>query len=120
MAHPQSSPRGLFAKQRIDVGAQQLTTNASGLVLNNGVKVGSAQLTSDTTSLVLAGGVKISDARYITANSTAYIFTAEAALPTTDNGIAMSFVSNSTGVAVVVNSTGTTWKYLNVTTVQPT
>lgn len=100
MAHPQSSPRGLFAKQRIDVGSQQITTDSTGLVLNN--------------------GIKLSNARHLTANSTAYIGTGEAAIPTTDNGIAFTFVSNSTGVAIVVNSTGTTWKFLNVTSVQPT
>jgi len=35
-------------------------------------------------------------------------------------GAALGIVSNSTGVALVVNVTGTTWKYLNTTAIQPT
>lgn len=41
-------------------------------------------------------------------------------IPSADRGIAFGLVSNSTGVALVVNSTGTTWKYLNTTSIQPT
>lgn len=58
--------------------------------------------------------------RTITANTTGFIMTAESTAPSTDEGAAITLVSNSTGVAVMVNSTGTTWKYLNVTSVQPT
>lgn len=43
-----------------------------------------------------------------------------ATLPSTDKGISIQFISNSTGVALAVNTTGTTWKYLNVTSIQPT
>lgn len=32
---------------------------------------------------------------------------------------ALQVISNSTGTAVVLNTTGTTWVYLNVTSVQP-
>jgi hypothetical protein len=101
MAHPQSSPRGLWAKNRIDIGANQLT--------------------GDSTALVLNQGLKVSNARYITADSTGFVLTAESALPgSVDGGVQFTMISNSTGVAMAVNSTGTTWKYLNVTTDQPT
>jgi hypothetical protein len=102
MAHPQSSPFGLFAKQRIDVGAMQLTAN--------------------TTSLLLSGGVKISNAQQLTADSTGIVHgNAVSALPgAVDGGNQWTLVSNSTGVSLAVNTTGTTWKYLNVTTLQPT
>lgn len=42
------------------------------------------------------------------------------AKPTADRGVAFTLISNSTGVAMCVNTTGTTWKYLNVTAIQPT
>jgi len=43
-----------------------------------------------------------------------------AAKPSTDKGIAIQFISNSTGVALAINTTGTTWKYLSATSIQPT
>jgi hypothetical protein len=42
------------------------------------------------------------------------------AKPSSARGAAIGIVSNSTGVALAINVTGTTWKYLNVTTLQPT
>lgn len=102
MAHPQSSFRGLWAKQRLDVGANQIT--------------------ADSTALVLSAGIKISNAQTLTADSTGIVFGNPAsALPgSVDGGVQLAMISNSTGVALAVNSTGTTWKYLNVTTAQPT
>ena len=80
MGRPQNSPRGMFAKSRVDIGPRQLTANSTGFVVG----------------------------------------TTESAIPTTDDGAAFTIISNSTGVAMAINSTGTTWKYLNVTSVQPT
>lgn len=102
MARSQSSPRGLFAKNRIDVGSQQLTYNSTGLLLN--------------------GGIKISNKQMITANTTGFVMgNAASALPgNVDNAITWGVISNTTGVCLFVNSTGTTHKYLNVTSVQPT
>ncbi len=124
MAHPQSSWRGLWAKNRIDIGSNQLTGDSTGIVLNQGIKISNKAggvLTANTTSLLLPGGVQISAARSITADSTGFVLTAESALPgNVDGGNQFTLVSNSTGVALAVNSTGTTWKYLNVTTAQPT
>lgn len=59
----------------------------------------------------------------ITANGTVKGLTLNgtAALPgNVDGGVTFTLVTNSTGVALGVNTTGTTWKYLNVTSVQPT
>ena len=78
MAHPQSTNRGFIATQRLDVGASQITSNSTALVLNNGVKVSNAaggQLTANSTALILPGGVKISNQAkgQLTANSTGVI-----------------------------------------------
>ncbi len=43
MAHPQSSPRGMFAKKRIDVGAQNITANSTG------VRIGSLYISCNST-----------------------------------------------------------------------
>ena len=37
MAHPQSSPRGYFAKARIDVGTNNLTYNSTGVVFGGAI-----------------------------------------------------------------------------------
>lgn len=102
MAHPQSSWRGLWAKARIDIGSSQLTYDSTGLILNAGIKISNAQtLTADSTGIVFGNPAS--------------------ALPgSVDGGVQIAMISNSTGVALAVNSTGTTWKYLNVTTAQPT
>ena len=147
MAHPQSSPRGLLAKQRVDVGAQQLTDGTTYLNLNNGVRISGLAgglltatatelvlpggvkvsnavgglLTANATDLLCPGGVRISGARILRANSTGFVAaTVETALPETDNGAAFTVISNSTGVALAINTTGTTWKYLSVTSIHGT
>ena len=129
MARPQSSPRGNFAKQRIDVGAQQLTDGTTYLSLNNGVRISGLAgglLTATATELVLPGGVKVSNAAggLLTANATQTVFpvgiqlTAAAAAPETRYGPgAAVFVSNSTGKMFALNTTGTTWTYIQVTSV---
>lgn len=65
MARPQSSPRGLFAKARIDVGAWSITQNSTTLILPNSVRIGAktTYLSSDST------GVKLGT-RYISTNTT--------------------------------------------------
>lgn len=103
--HPQSTPRGILAAKKLQIGVDGNSTSV---------------ITGDSTGVVVAGGLKVSNARHITANSTGFIVTAESSKPTTDNGAAFTVISNSTGVALAVNSTGTTWKYLNTTSVQPT
>ena len=123
MAHPQSSPRGLWAKNRIDVGSNQITGNSTALVLSAGLTVSNLQtLTGNSTTLIVSGGVKISNAQQLTANTTGLVFDdAATALPgNIDNGVLIGVMTNTTGVAAFVNSTGTTHKYLLTTSVQPT
>ena len=65
MAHPQSSPRGLFAKARIDVGAFTVSANSTALILPNSVRIGSkaSYLSSNSTGILIG-------ARYISTNTT--------------------------------------------------
>ena len=112
MTHPQNSPRGLHSKKKYEVGAE-------GVIFTD-YHATNALLDANSTGLLIPAQIRIGGARYINANSTGFVVTAEAAIPTTDEGAAFTIISNSTGVAMAVNSTGTTWKYLNVTSVQPT
>ena len=102
MAHPQSSFRGLWAKKRIDIGANELTANS--------------------TALVLSAGIKISDAQTLTGNSTGLLFgNPVSALPAAvDNAGIIGQLVNSTGAALFINSTATDHVYLATTSIQPT
>lgn len=107
----QNSPQGLFSKNAIEV---------DNLFMRD-YSITTAMLTANSTGAVLAGGLSISASQQLTANSSGIIHgDPVAALPTADHGVAWTVVSNSTGVAICVNTTGTTWKFLNVTTDQPT
>lgn len=114
MAHPQNSFRGLHAKTQYRVGA-------SGVIFED-YSATTALLDANSTALLVAGQVRVSGAGYIGANSTGYLFTAETAKPSTRSaGYNWAFLTNTTGVsAVMLRTTGTTWKYLNVTSVLPT
>jgi hypothetical protein len=98
--HPQNSPRGLFVKASlITVGAQTITASSTGVQITGG--------------LALSG-----KSTYITANSTcAFIIPTRSTLPNTRHVGGLCFVSNSTGKMLAYHSTGTTWKYLNKTSV---
>ncbi len=124
MAHPQNTPRGLWASKRYDIGASNITADSTGLVLSAGVKVSNkanAVLTGNSTGLVVVGGVKISNAQTLTANSTGYLPTTVTALPGNVQFDGFAVLKNSTGnMALMLNTTGTTWKYLNTTSVLPT
>ena len=67
MAHAQSSPRGLFAKARIDVGGFSITANSTALILPatgfQMAALSSFKITSNST------GIKLG-ARYISTNTT--------------------------------------------------
>ena len=121
MAHPQNSPRGLFAKNRIDVGASQITGTATGLKFNLGLALSDETdyITQNSTAVVLPTGLALSgQSDYLTANSTApLLFPTTAALPSTREVGGIAFVSNSTGKMFAYHSTGTTWLYLSGTSV---
>jgi len=123
MARPQNSPRGLFAKDRIDVGAQQITANSTALLLSGGVQIAGAGglLSANSTGITLPGTLTLGGA-IVGSDSTTLgvVVGATAALPGNASLEGFAFLSNSTGNAILVNTTDTTWKYLNVTTAQPT
>ena len=98
MAHPQNSPRGLWAKNRLDIGDNEIT--------------------HDATGIVLSAGIKISNKQSVTANSTGFIFSTVAAKPAARSSAKWAFFRNSTGVNnLAINVTGTTWKYVSVTSI---
>ncbi len=81
MAHPQSTPRGYIATQRLDVGSNQLTGNSTALILNAGVKISNAaggQLTANSTGLIAPGSIfpSANAGAAVTANSTSVIVSA--------------------------------------------
>jgi hypothetical protein len=146
--HPQNSPRGLWSKVKILIGTggQALTGDSTALILAGGLKVSGEDvtLTANSTSMVISGslrlsgnstgivshdstgrltangGIKINNAYVITADNTA-LTGPNSALPGNYSTANIAFGQNSTGNSfVAVRTTGTTWKYLNVTTALPT
>lgn len=124
MTRPQNSAKGYIAKERLDIGGVQLTYDSTdNLLLNGGLQlsdVSTAVLTADSTgNLVSAGGIEVSGVStgLLTANSTGLTL---AATQITGGTVSVRTVSNSTGVGLQLNSTGTTWVWFNTTTAQPT
>lgn len=75
MAHPQNSPRGLFAKARVDVGSAQTTFNSTGIVFAGAAFVSGqatmGKLSANSTALILPNSVRVgSKATYLSSNST--------------------------------------------------
>lgn len=75
MAHPQNSPRGLFAKARIDSGAQSVTANSTGLIFGASVFVSNqttfGKLSANSTALILPNSVRVgTKTTYLSSNST--------------------------------------------------
>lgn len=96
-----------------------ITGNSTGIVLVGGIKISNkanAVITGNATGIVLNAAVKVSNQKYISANSTGFIFTTSAAKPSTRSSSKIVFITNSTGKnTIAVNTTGTTWKYLYLT-----
>ena len=126
MAKPLNAPRGYHQFIRVDVGGAQLTADSSNnLKLSAGLLLSgktTEAATQNSTGFLFPDEVRLSGLRYVGANSTAFKYTTEAALPSTDGGnYKWTYIVDSTGrAAVAVNTTGTTWKYLNTTSVFPT
>ena len=111
MARAQNSPRGLFAKKRIDVGAagsiyahsyssstSLLSADSTGLQVAGGIKVGrvaNAAISSDSTGLVTAAAIKVANKANakITGNSTGLQIIALLV-----NGTTRVLNANSTGI----------------------
>lgn len=109
MTKAQNSPRGLFKKAYAEV-----TSLAAGTFTGTATAFGVTTLTAGT--LVLGTG-----ANSITSPSVGVLtLSSTGKAPTTDKGKAIACLFNSTGVALMLNTTGTTWKYLLTTSEQPT
>jgi hypothetical protein len=137
MANPYNSPRGLVSSSLAvpaskgvrfhdySATANLLTANSTGLISAGAVRVSNAAgavLTGNSTGLLVAGGIRLNALSYVRANSTGYSFTAVAAKSAVRTAAYnWQFITNSTGQsAIAVRTTGTTWKFLNVTTLIPT
>lgn len=144
MARPQNSARGFFSKNKVSVNDVISVAASQGIVFDDYASGASDLLTASATGLKVAGGIALSgqtsyatqnstgvklptglalsaQTSYITQNSTGFAFPAKTGLPSARSAAKWAFLTNSTGTnAVMVNTTGTTWKYLNVTTVLPT
>lgn len=109
---PQNSAKGNFAKQKIVIpvgyGVQFEDYSAT-----------ADAITASASGLKFAAGIALSgQTKYLTANSTAtLIIPTVTAIPTARVVGGLAFVSNSTGKMLAYHSTGTTWAYLNKTSV---
>lgn len=97
-----------------------ITQNSTGLKVPDGLYLSgqtSEPATQNSTGFLFPDQIRVGGQRYVGGNTTAYLFTTETGLPTSDGGnFKWTFVVNSTGVAgIAVNTTGTTWKYCRVT-----
>jgi len=81
-------------------------------------------LTADATYLICAGGVKVSNAAGGALTASATALTVPLAVQFTKTSVnttarigpgAVRFISNGTGKMLKVNTTGTTWKYISLT-----
>jgi len=75
MAHAQNSPRGLFAKTRIDVGGSNLTANSTGVIFSAAAFVSGqttyGKLSANSTALILPNSVRIgTKTTYLSSDST--------------------------------------------------
>jgi len=122
--HSQNSPRGLFIKQNIGIA------EGGGLFLDD-YSTRTAALTASTTGVQFAGGIKLSATSkgLISASGpglslvgSSIVFSAPGgSIPgNVDRGGGVTIMSNSTGVALCLNTTGTTWRYIEVTSRQRT
>ena len=145
--HPQNSPRGLFAKQNIAIGeggglfledysgrTAVLTASSTGLQTPGQMKLGGhaeAIMVGSVTAVQFSGGIKLNGNAKALINASGPGLTLSgssivcsgpgSAIPgNVDRGAAITMISNSTGVAWCLNTTGTTWRYIEVTGVQRT
>lgn len=125
-----NSPRGHNAFRRLTIQDSNgndvaITCNSTSLILDDGIRLSDGTntlyLSVDASGLIIPGRVTVNSVRNISANSTGFIFGAQAAKPSARSASKVTFLTNSTGNnAIVINTTGTTWKYCNVTSVLPT
>mgnify|MGYP001124515787 CR=1 FL=1 len=102
----------------------ELSANSTAMVSSAGVRLTSGSdtvdLTANSTGVAVNGGIKLNSGLHFSANSTGFIPETVSSVPSTDTDALFSVYANSTGNYMLINQTGTTWYYLNVTTVAPT
>ena len=128
--HPQNSPRGLFSKVKVLVGNAGLSLigDSTAITASGGVRLSgnsTGLLTHNTTgTLVVNGAATVAGTLgingYVVTGGASALTGPSAALPGALSTGSIVFGANSTGGFVGVRGTGTGWKYLNVTTAQPT
>jgi len=106
-----------------------ITQNSTALLLSAGLALSGETtdiITQNSTALLLAGGLAISGEAtdVITQNSTAVAFPSGVTFQNLSAAPAgryapgtVVYVTNGTGTMLAINTTGTTWTYLNVTSV---
>lgn len=100
--------------------ANAITQNSTGVTIPDGMYLSGQStnvMTQNSTGTLFAGQIRVGGSNYIGGNTTGYLYTSEAALPSTDGGnYKWAYIVNSTGVGgIAVNTTGTTWKYARMT-----
>lgn len=110
MAHPQSSPRGLWAKTII--------VPKSGFLRFEDYSASTNLLTANSTGLVVLGKVKVSNAQYLGGNSTGFLLSKNTSvLPTTRVQGGLALIRTGATTMLAYHSTATTWLYVAGTSV---
>ena len=127
-----TSPRGhrAFEKLTIQDGSGNsiaITANSTALLLDDGLQLSDGSNTvdigADANGLTVAGKVTFDSGNSglsLSANTTGFIPETIAAEPSTDTAALFAMLADSTGNCLLVNSTGTTWSYVNYSSVRPT
>ena len=135
--HPQNSPRGLFAKNKVLVGnaGLALTGDSTAISVSGGVRLSgnsTGLITHNSTGTLVANGAiesggaitsagNVSINGFSIAGGSTALTGPDAALPGDWSTGSINFGVHSTGAGyIAVRTTGTTWKYLNVTVDIPT
>ena len=109
MSHPQNSPRGRFEKAAVEFTSATITTETAT----------TANITTGNVTTLNLGG---SGAQALSGNTTAVTSSNPgSALPGAVQLSAanLAFLQVGGVAALAINTTGTTWKYLNVTSKLP-
>jgi hypothetical protein len=98
-----------------------ISGNSTGIVVNGAIRVSNkstAVISGNSTGVLVNGKLRVSGVGYVGANSTGFIFTAASVKPTARSAAKWAFFTTSTGVnSLAINTTGTTWKYVTMTSV---
>jgi hypothetical protein len=98
-----------------------VTGSSSGLIVTGGLAL-SAQtsyMTQSGTTVTFPGAIVPGGSKSFSSNSTGYVFGAVNSAPTTRSSAKVAQLLSSSKNYLMINSTGTTWLYLNVTSVAP-